>query len=98
MHTAKQGQTQATGKNFNYCDVIMGAIASQITNLTIVYSTVHLGADQRKHQSSWSQAETYMLLKICAIVRCVRNDYLTFLGIDFEPLLIKLIRVQSVSR
>ena len=31
----------------------MGAIASQITRLTIVYySTVHLGADQRKHQSS----------------------------------------------
>ena len=32
-------------------DAIMGAIASQITNLTIVYSTVYWGADQRKHQS-----------------------------------------------
>ena len=30
----------------------MGAMASQITRLTIVYSTVYLGADQRKHQSS----------------------------------------------
>ena len=30
----------------------MGAMASQITSLTIVYSTVHSGADQRKHQSS----------------------------------------------
>ena len=29
----------------------MGAIASQITSLTIVYSTV-LGADQGKHRSS----------------------------------------------
>ena len=28
-------------------DVIMGAIASQITSLTIVYSTVYSGADQR---------------------------------------------------
>ena len=30
----------------------MGAMASQITNLTIVYSIVYSGADQRKHQSS----------------------------------------------
>ena len=29
----------------------MGAIASQITSLTIVYSTVYSDADQRKHQS-----------------------------------------------
>ena len=36
----------------HYSDVIMGAIASQITNLTILYSTVYSGADQRKHQSS----------------------------------------------
>ena len=39
----------------NY-DVIMGAMASQITSLTIVYSTVYSGADQRKHQSSASLA------------------------------------------
>ena len=32
----------------------MGAIASQITNLTIVYSIVYSDADQRKHQSSAS--------------------------------------------
>ena len=30
----------------------MSAMASQITDITIVYSTVHSGADQRKHQSS----------------------------------------------
>ena len=35
-----------------YSDVIMGTIASQITSLTIVYSTVYSGVDQRKHQSS----------------------------------------------
>ena len=38
------------GHNFN--DVIMSAMASQITSLTIVYSTVYSGLDQRKHQSS----------------------------------------------
>ena len=34
---------------FHYNDVIMGAIASQITSLTIVYSIVYSDADQRKH-------------------------------------------------
>ena len=33
-------------------DVIMGAMASQITGITIVYSTVCSDADQRKYQSS----------------------------------------------
>ena len=30
----------------------MGAMASQITSLTVIYSTVYSGADQRKYQSS----------------------------------------------
>ena len=34
----------------------MGTMASQITGLTFVYSTVYSGADQRKHQSSASLA------------------------------------------
>ena len=34
----------------------MGTTASQITSLTIVYSTVYSGTDQRKHQSSASLA------------------------------------------
>ena len=34
----------------------MGAIASQITSVTIVYSTDYSDADQRKHQSSASLA------------------------------------------
>ena len=34
----------------------MGAMASQITSLTIVFSTVYSDADQRKHQSSASLA------------------------------------------
>ena len=40
----------------HYDDVIMGAMASQITSLTIVYSTVYSDADQRKHQISASLA------------------------------------------
>ena len=40
----------------HYDDVIMSTIASQITSLTIVYSTIYLGADQSKHQSSASLA------------------------------------------
>ena len=40
----------------HYDDVIMGVTASQITSLTIVYSTVYSGADQSKHQSSASLA------------------------------------------
>ena len=34
----------------------MSAIASKMTSLTIVYSTVYSDADQRKHQSSASLA------------------------------------------
>ena len=40
----------------HYYGVIMGTIASQITSLTIVYSTVYSDVDQRKHQSSASLA------------------------------------------
>ena len=48
--------TLSLSVSFSYCDVIMGEIASQITSLTIVYSTVYSDADQRKHQSSASLA------------------------------------------
>ena len=41
---------------FHYSDVRMGAMAPQITSLTIVYSTIYSCADQRKHQSSASLA------------------------------------------
>ena len=40
----------------HHTDVIMGARASQITSLMVVYSTVYSGADQRKHQGSASLA------------------------------------------
>ena len=37
-----------------YGDVMMSTMVSQFTSLTIVCSTVYLGADQRKHKSSAS--------------------------------------------
>ena len=43
-------------KYIHYNDVIMGAIVSQITSLTIANSTAYSDADQRKHQSSVSLA------------------------------------------
>ena len=45
---------------YHYGDVIMGAIASQITSLAIVYSAFYSVADQRKYQSS-------------ALLACVRK-------------------------
>ena len=47
------------GSNFvalHYNHVIMTLMASQITSLTLVYSTIYSGADQKKHQSSASLA------------------------------------------
>ena len=43
-------------QSLHYGDVITGAMASQITSLTIVYWTVCWGADLRQHQSSASLA------------------------------------------
>ena len=42
------------GRQYN--DVIMSTMASQITSLTVFYSIVYSGEDQRKHQSSASLA------------------------------------------
>ena len=39
---------------WHYSDVIMRAIASEITGVTSVYAIICSGADQRKHQSSAS--------------------------------------------
>ena len=43
-------------KQWHNSDVIMSAMAFQIPGVSIVYSTVCSGADQRKHQSSASLA------------------------------------------
>ena len=41
---------------WHYSDIIMSTMASQITSVLIVYSTICSNADQRKHQSSASLA------------------------------------------
>ena len=46
----------ASAVGSHYGDVTMGTIASLITSLMIVYSTIYSGADQSKHQSSASLA------------------------------------------
>ena len=50
------GRCGEIGNPLHYNDVIMSTMASQITSLTIVYSSVYSGADQRKHQSLASLA------------------------------------------
>ena len=40
----------------HYSNVIMSTTVSQITSLTIIYSTVYSAADERKHQNSASLA------------------------------------------
>ena len=52
----------------HYGDVIMGEMTSQINNLTIVYSSLYSGADQRKHQSFAS------LAFVRGIYRCPVNS------------------------
>ena len=47
-------QTVPVVSIYHYFDVVMGAMAFLITSLTSVNSTVHPGADHRKHQSSVS--------------------------------------------
>ena len=54
--------------HIHYNDVIMSTMASQITSLTIVYSTVYWSADHRKYQSSAS------LAFVCGIHRWPENS------------------------
>ena len=55
-YTPLRTHQKSSGEVWHYYDVIMGAMAYQITSLTIVYSIVHSGTDQRTHQSSASVA------------------------------------------
>ena len=45
----------------------MDAMASQITSLTIVYSTAYSGTDQRKHQIAAELAHYFVLISILTI-------------------------------
>ena len=55
LYSTSDARRLAVGFN-HYSDVMMGRLASQITSLTVVYSTVYSDADQRKHQGSASLA------------------------------------------
>ena len=55
-HNGGQLATRSSHDISHYNGVIMGAMASQITSITIVYSAVYLDADHRKHQNSASLA------------------------------------------
>ena len=52
----QNGRCFCFGLNIHYGVVIMDTMTSQITSLTLVYSSVYTGADQRNHQSSASLA------------------------------------------
>ena len=56
IHSAQSSEKSQPFLPVHYNDVIMSAITSQITSLTIVYSTVYSSLEQRKHQSSASLA------------------------------------------
>ena len=56
------------GQIFHYNDVLMSAMTSQITSVSIVYSTVCSGVDQRKHQIDAS------LVFVCGIHRWPMNS------------------------
>ena len=49
--TCSSNADNAANRLFHYSDVIMSAMASQITGISIVFSTICSGSDQRKQQS-----------------------------------------------
>ena len=71
----------------HYNDVIMSAVASQITSLKIVYLNVYSGSDQRKHQSSaslvfvWRTGATHNILQVhcwrCLVVQVMFRALMT---------------------
>ena len=62
--------------HIHYSDVITTTIASQITSVSIVYSAIFPGADQRKHQSSASLA----LMR--GIHQQGSDQFMNWIGID----------------
>ena len=61
----------------HYSDVIISAMASEITSITIVYSILYSGADQRKHRSAAS------LASVKGIHRSPVNSWIN--GIESPP-------------
>ena len=79
---------------YHYSDVIMGAVASQITGVSIIYSDVCSGAYQSKHQSATSLAFVLGIHKWLAnslhkgpLTRKIfRFDGIIMVCVDTEPI------------
>ena len=92
------GSTQHGKQLTHYGDVIMSAIASQITSITIVYSTVYSDANQRKHQTIGPRslvAKLWELRKIDASLYCdgdmvIFSSYWTIPIIKYHKLIRRL--------
>ena len=74
-------------------DVIMGAMASQITSVSIVYSTVCSGTDQRKRRSSAS------LAFVGGIPRCIprTKGQVTRKMSPFDDVIMKFLRGSVIN-
>ena len=57
----------------HYSDVIMGAMASQITSPTIIYAAVYSGADQRKVISPYKGPVTRKMFPFDDVIICKMN-------------------------
>ena len=65
-------------KPWHYNDVIIGAIASQITSLTIVYSSVYSDGDQRK------KTPKLRVTGLCAVNSPVTGEFPTQMARNAE--------------
>ena len=86
----------------HYIEVIMTTMTSQITSLTVVYSTVYSDAYQRKHQSSASLAFVWGIHRERWIPRtkgqlCGKFFHLMTSSWNFKRSLWKLVNVMSLS-
>ena len=65
ISTAKDHYRVYTGWNSHYSDVIMSEVASQITGVSIVYSSIFLGTDKKNTS------------KLCVSGLCAGNSPIT---------------------
>ena len=56
VYESQNWKAEETTMLIHYSDVMISTMTSQVTSLTIVYSTIYSGTDQRKHQISASLA------------------------------------------
>ena len=64
-----------TSVETDYYDVIVSAMAAQITSLAIVYSAVYSGENQRKHQSTAKQKPCVYFLGYTVFDVKLKSDY-----------------------